>query len=71
VSVPVSIQVRFDAKVRKPLPGRQAGFLRKLRHSIGIVRKTGSLPKLRVAGVEPQASEPAQRAQLHPVARFV
>jgi hypothetical protein len=38
VSVPVSIQGCLDAKVSKPLPGRQAGFLRKLRHFIEIGR---------------------------------
>ena len=36
VSIQVSIGVRFDAKVRKNHPGRQAAFLRKLRHFNGI-----------------------------------
>jgi hypothetical protein len=41
--------------MRKPLPGRQAGYLRKLRHFIGILHRSGSLPKLRVAGSNPVA----------------
>ncbi len=51
----MSIQVRPDAKVSKPPPGRQAGFLRKLRHFNGIGRQGGPLPKLRVAGSNPVA----------------
>jgi len=55
VSVQVSVEVRFDAKVTKNRPGRQAGFLRKLRHFNGIVHLRGALREQEVGGSNPPA----------------
>jgi hypothetical protein len=55
VSVQVSIGVRFDAKVRKNHPGRQAGFLRKLWHFNGIGHLRGALREQEARGSNPRA----------------
>ena len=63
----MSIQVRFNAKVNKPPPGREEAFLRILRHFIGIVHRSGSLPEREVPGgsfgrtVSPLAGTPSRR----------
>ncbi len=59
VPVQVSIEVRFNAKVRKNHPGRQAGFPRKLMSFNGIGHLWGALREQEVPG----GATPAPRAR--------
>jgi hypothetical protein len=65
VSVQVSIEVHFPAKVRKNHPGRQAGFLRELRHFNAIGHLRGALREQEVRGSNPRAPTGQSLAPSH------